>query len=136
MTYKEELPSQCPPDDATDKPLPSVCRFFPFPESDPRNFFSHHKLGKRTGNASECRAKSISLFKTGAVPDLLAAKRTAFFKKCKIGLLNVPEGAGHSKESGNGHVDWWPFAEFDPFSSVVCVCESADDLKQAVEDAS
>jgi hypothetical protein len=136
MTYKEELPSQCPPDDATDKSLPSVCRFFPFPESDPRNFYSHHKLGKPTGNAGECRAKSVSLFEAGAVPDVLAAKRTAFFKKWKIGLLNVPAGAGPSKEAGTGHIDWWPYADCDPFSSMVYVCESAEDLKQAVKDAS
>ena len=136
MTFKEDLPDQCPPDDAKDQTLESVCRFFQFPVGDPKNFYSHHKLGKPTGNAGECRAKSVSLFKAGVVPDVLAAKKTAFFKKCKISLLEVPSGAGLSKEVGTGHIDWWPYSKFDPYSSVVSLFDTAEDLKQAVKDAS
>ncbi|WP_213547177.1 hypothetical protein [Vannielia litorea] len=135
MTYQEDLPDQCPPDDAADRQLKSVCRFFQFPDGDPKNFFSHHKLGKPTGNAGECRAKSVSLFKAGAVPDVLAAKRTAFFKKFKISLLEIPPGAGPSKEVGTGHIDWWPYADFDPYTSVLSLHDNAEDLKQALNDA-
>ena len=135
MLYKEELPNNCPPHNAVDVSLESVCRFLPFPEGDERNFHSHFALGKPTGNAPECKAKSLSLFRTGGIPDILAAKKTAFFKKMKICLMSIPEGSGNSLESNSGNIDLWMIENYDPSSSIVSVVDSVEELDLVLENA-
>lgn len=134
MTYKEKLPHQCPPAHAQDVALKNICRFLPFPEGDSRNFASHRELGKHTGNASECDARSLSLQWPDAVPGLLSAKKTAFFKKMKIALVSIPKGSGRSVDNNRGHVHFWMFANHDPSQHVVSVCETVDEIEQALDD--
>ena len=135
MNYEEDLPINCPPNGAEDKERTSVCRFLPYPEGDARNFYSHHKLGKKTGNAPECRAKSLSLFNSRGVQVVVAAKKTAFFKKMKICLMNIPRGAGKSIEDATGHIDLWMFADYDPSQSVVSVVDTVEELDQGLAHA-
>lgn len=136
MTYKEDLPDQCPPGQSEDVALVNICRFLPFPEGDNRNFASHRALGKNSGSASECDARSLSLQWPDAVPGLLSAKKTAFFKKMKIALLSVPEGAGRSIDNNRGHVHLWMYADYDPHGSIITVFGTAEELEQVLDDAS
>lgn len=128
MTFEEQLPSQCPPPDATDQNLDHVCRFLTFDQGDPKNFYSHNKLGKPLNASSQCSGCSISLFTKDAVPNVLAAKKMGFFRKCKIAVLTVPQGVGVSLEGSDGHIDFWPFQGNRLPSCTARVVDSADEL--------
>lgn len=132
MTYKEVLPDQCPPSNADESNLNKVCRFLLFPDNDERNFHSHKKLGKKIGDACECRAASVSLFKHDCIPSVLSASKTALFKNKKICLLEIPAGSGRHIEK-KGHIDFWMYSEYDPKTSIVAILENADELSEAVE---
>lgn len=133
MLFREDLPDQCPPKEAVDTSLNKVCRFYLFPEGDPRNFYSHLKLGKNTGPATECRSRSISLFKHDCVPGFLEAKKMAFFKKKKIGILDIPKGKSRSLEGGKGHIDLWPLKDCDPEEHVIMVASTIEEIVEFVK---
>lgn len=132
MTFAEELPDQCPPQEAVDQKLERVCRFLTFEQSDPKNFYSHSKLGKPSGKASECHARSLSLFKEDAVPNFVAAKRMAFFRKCKIAILTIPCGVGLSVVGKTGHIDLWPFQGSDVSACSTEVLETPDEIQKNI----
>lgn len=126
--YSEALPENCPPNFATETALVNVCRFLPFPVGDARNFHSHAKLGKKTGNAGDCRAASVSLFTAAVVPDILSAKKTSFFKKFGVCLIDIPENSGKCTLSKSGHIDWWMYFGFNPNSAVTQNYQSGDEF--------
>jgi len=132
LNYKEVLPDLCPPNEAKDIALNNVCRFLPFspPDSD-ENYKSHAELGKRVGSATECKARSCSLFRYTDVAK--QAMKIGFFRKMKVAVLNIPVGAGKHLHGNNGHIDFWVYSNFKPANSVVHLCRCADDVEQAVE---
>lgn len=133
MTFKEELPDQCPPADAADTQMDKVCRFLFFPNGDPRNFQSHRQLGKNTGSATECRARSVSFFTHDAVPSVVDARKTAFFKDKPICLLDIPSGSGLSLQT-KGHIDFWMYNGYTPDDSVIAVVETVAELLELTKD--
>lgn len=133
LEYKEELPDECPPSYAVDEALENVCRFLAYsPPQSEKNFMSHAALGKRTGNASDCKARSCSLFKFNHVAK--QAMKIGAFKNMKIAVLNIPEGAGVYTNGKSGHIDFWMEKNFIPVSAVDHWCDCADDVEQAVND--
>lgn len=133
LDFKEALPEQCPPSGAIDDALDGVCRFLPFsPPESSKNYQSHAELGKPTGNATECKARSCSLFRYSHVAK--QAMKIGAFRKMKVAILNIPQGSGMHLNGKNGHIDFWMAADFEPANSVAQLCDSADDLEQAVGD--
>jgi hypothetical protein len=122
--YGEALPSQCPPDDATDEALDPVYRLVPQQQPDLSCFASHNALGKAkppTVKASDCQWASCSLNRT--VDALLKIKglrkRNRF-----VAQLSIPNGSGLCLEDDkSGHVDFWRFDHFDVSKAVQDVWE-------------
>lgn len=132
LNFKEFLPEQCPPFKAGDEALNNVCRFLPFsPPEDDGNYKSHAELGKKTGNASECRARSCSLFRFNHV--VKQAMKIGAFKKMKVAVLNIPAGSGLHVDGGR-HIDFWMASDFEPANSIAHLCDGADEVEQALSD--
>lgn len=131
LKFKEALPEQCPPGEAEDKALENVCRFLPFsPPESSENYKSHAELGKPTGSASECKARSCSLFHFNQAAK--QAMKIAAFRRMKVAVLNIPEGAGMHLNGTNGHIDFWMASHFKPATSVAHLCDSAEEIEAVV----
>jgi len=134
LEFKENLPEQCPPADASEAALESVCRFLFFSPPDAiENYASHIELGKPTGSAPECKARSCSLFKMSNAAK--QAKKIGIFKNRKIAVLNIPEGCGAHSNGKNGHIDFWQARNFSPSTAIVNVYDSTDDIEDDTSDA-
>jgi len=132
--FEEELPEDCPLPNSVVEPLEAVCRFYSFPDGDPRNYFSHAKLGKPFGSAGECRGKSVSLQTPNAVENIMSAKKLQFFKAKPVALHNVPAGSGRSLENAKGHIDFWPYKGYDLYTSKVKLFATGSELGEALSD--
>ena len=131
MSFKETLPEQCPPSDASDSELNGVVRFLPFkPANNPKNYDSYAELGRDSRNASKCDARSLSLWDITSAKKVVAAKKMAFLKKLELSLLNIPQGSGMNIIKSSGHIDFWMYSNFDPTSNVTSVLKNVDELKQ------
>lgn len=113
MTFAEDLPPHCPPNDAEDTAYASVFRLV-FKGLHPEDYFkSHEALGRpnRT-NANPCRFASCSL-----VFDPIAqiARFPRLREECSHAIqLSVPAGAGLSKsKKHSNHVDFWCFSHYN-----------------------
>ena len=126
--YHEELPEECPPDAAKSDAFENICRFYPFPDGDPRNYHSHFQLGKSHGSAALCDAKSISFFVKDAVPEVVAAQKTAFFKKMPIAVHTFEAGLVAALSNNRGHVHVWMYHGTDPYSKRTGLYASASEL--------
>lgn len=126
--YHEELPEECPPAAAQSGVIENICRFYPFPDGDPRNYHSHFQLGKPHGNAALCEAKSISFFVKGAIPAVAAAKKTAFFKNMPIAVHTFDAGLVAALPSRGGHVHVWMYSGTDPYATRTGIYANASEL--------
>lgn len=134
LEFKEVLPDQCPPSGAIIEALGNVCRFLRFsPPESAKNYMSHAELGLKTGNASECDARSCSLFHFNNVAR--QAMKIPAFRNLKVAVLNVPKGAGAHVAGGNGHVNFWMTKDFAHAKMVVHVCNHADEVIEALRNA-
>lgn len=134
MQFAEELPEDCPLSGAKEEPLRNACRFYFFDDGDERNYHSHYALGKDYRNAGECRGKSISLQNEIAIHQIATAKRHSFFKKLPVAIHDIPQGSGKSLAGGTGHIDFWPYKDFDFNSCRTGVFATIHDLLEALSD--
>lgn len=130
--YHEELPAGCPPASAESFAVESICRFYNFPDGDPRNYHSYFQLGKHHGNASICDAKSVSFFEKEAIPTVIAAKKTAFFKNKQIAVHNFEAGLIKALSNGVGHVHVWMHHGIDPYTKRIGLYTSAAELGEVL----
>lgn len=130
--FREDLPDNCPLPGSVVEPLEGVCRFYSFPDGDPRNYFSHVKLGKQIGSAGECRGKSVSLQTQNAVKQIMSAKKLQFFKSKPVALHDIPPGSGRSLEDTKGHIDFWPYKDFDLYTSKTELFATGSELGEAL----
>jgi len=121
LGWAEPLPSGCPPVSASNPNGETFFRFFRATPLVDEHFWSHDKLGKSTGNATPCRARSVSLYQP--LEKAKELNKLARWKKHKIAQIKLPNGSGAIDRSDpvSGHVDWWPCAAFKPVASAAMV---------------
>lgn len=124
MNFRENLPEQCPPDDAADVSYSSLWRLVSAQEVCAGDFDSHAKLGKVPPNRSVdlCRWASCSFFTNKAGVQNLVALPKMRAKYSWAAEVAVPVGAGVSKLH-NSHVDLWLWSSFDPLAAIVTVAQ-------------
>jgi hypothetical protein len=115
QVWHEELPENCPPDDATvpnGEPHYRVVRTIPPEETD---FASQRALmPSKSFGASECRARAVSLFLKRQ--NCFALLKFPTFRGWQVVKLELPPESGVCKLTNpkTGHVAWWRRAGFDP----------------------
>lgn len=120
--YLETLPGECPPLQAVDVALVDVWRFvensYESTEAlDMAAFHSHAQKGFPTGNASECEARSCSLWTHGSVE---SARKLPKLRALNMVRLNIPIGNGRSLvNQRRGHIHFWMFNSCVPFNCAI-----------------
>ena len=115
MTFREQLPANCPPDSA-DKIQETtyvfrIVRSLPPTESDFRSQRAEQPDQTFSG-VSECQARGLSVFlqRSDAEEKLKLPK----LRGRQICQLMLDAGAGYIKKTGRGsHCTWWPLAEYN-----------------------
>lgn len=114
MTWLEDLPTQCPPDD-TRTPNDEYCfRIIQTEEPCISDFYSHEKLGKRHHSPNECVAHSVSIFINER--DIIhVQKQYPPFRNKKIIKIKLNSTCGVIRRTANtnSHHDWWVSSEFN-----------------------
>ncbi len=121
MPYLDNLPAQCPPNDAIDQPLVGVWRVVGNNPPAAADFWSHARLGwKKPPTVSDCDFSSCSLFLSrDKVAKLASRLPKARISNPRLAKLNVPVGAGRSQVNRKTeHVHFWMYGTFDPVAAV------------------
>ena len=115
MNWAEELPSQCPPAEATP---PENTTYFRYVESIPPceiDFHSQRKLlPLNQFNIDECTARAVSVF--SSTEKLKSLEKLPTFKGKKLIEIVLPPESGVVIRSGNRphHHSWWRVKDFIP----------------------
>lgn len=120
MGFWEELPLQCPPEDAQDVEIEVAYRVVFSNPVTKEHFRSHRYLGIPSSSGDECRHASCSLWTSAD-----RARQIAEFPKLKprnpwIASMIIPKGSGLSRAKRD-HIDLWIYDDFDPLSAVIAV---------------
>ena len=115
MLYRELLPEDCPPEQASEITAPRLVyrlvRHNPPIDDDFRSQRAENPA-LTLHNVSECQARGLSVF----------ADRSGAMRRSRIGKLQgtmicevtLTQGAGRMLRTGNqGHYTWWPWAGYD-----------------------
>ena len=121
ITYREELPHDCPPQESTEITSETIC--YRLVNHDPPtddDFRSQRTVEpNRDFGVSECRARGLSVFMQAA-DAARAAQRSRNLRGAKLVQLTLNQGAGYIKQTGSrSHHTWWPYKAFD----VLANCE-------------
>ena len=113
MHWLEELPSDCPPDEA----FPAEITFFRLGSIPPddSDFWSHRRrFPNKVFNADECIIRSLSVFDEIAAIKRLK-KLIPFMRSKPIFQVDLTEKDGLVQQTGNDlhHFSWWRSTEFD-----------------------
>lgn len=119
MQWAEDLPEDCPPQDAV---APDGEVFYRAVQTIPpteRDFFSTKKLGVlRSGYVDECNESALSIFST--LDGFQKLKKHSRFRNYLIVSLPLGKECGLIKatpsNSHQSHHSWWLKAGFDPIS--------------------
>jgi hypothetical protein len=125
MTYKEILPTNCPPDTAATFNGILLRLVGPGPVTSD-DFKSRTALGLKPLPGKECSCAACSLIMPSVTKDKLLGM-TKFPKlksKNAVAVVTVDPQAGVG-EAGGTHVDFWLFKSFDPMSNIAKVEEIA-----------
>lgn len=122
----EELPSlSCPEPDARN---PAGKKFFRLIDGDTvkcEDFWSHRKIWPhRAFSATECRARSVSIFEN--LEQCAQLRKLPLHAKKHIACITLTDEAGVVKRTGKqeGHYSWWRETRFDPIIHATLVPES------------
>ena len=116
MTYREPLPDGCPPDDADEIAAPRIV-YRLVRNNPPRDAdFRSQRAARPTArfNASECRARGVSVFANQR--DAEQSARRPNLRGSAIGQVVLTTGAGRIKKTGrpsSSHYTWWPYHDYD-----------------------
>lgn len=123
VTYREQLPDDCPPFDAwlveDDLDVFRLVRQSPPTDED----FQSQRAEKPDAvfNVSECIARGLSVFTDRR--DCERASKLPTLMGRQVCLVRLTRGAGSIEQTGRpSHHTWWPFAEFAILPR--CVVES------------
>jgi len=113
MNWFEELPSDCPPDEAF-PPDDTFFRLGSIPPDD-SDFWSHRRrFPHKVFQVSECIARSLSVFDDHE--SVLRLKRLLPSMRSKpVFQVDLTEKDGLVQQTGNDmhHFSWWRTTEFD-----------------------
>jgi hypothetical protein len=124
LNYGEALPSQCPPEHATDQALDPVYRLVPDATPGASCFASHNAQGRvkpAAVKSTDCQWASCSLNrKVDALLKIKGLRKRNRF----VAKLAIPAGSGLSVEDRkSGHIDFWRYEHFDVSTAVNDVWE-------------
>lgn len=122
-SYGEDLPEQCPPDEAQTHALTDVYRLVPVEDPDQACFASYFALGIEKPdhyNATDCEWASCSLF--SSVDAMLKIKGLRKRNKF-VAKLQIPQDSGRHVTGKNKHIHFWRFSTFDLSAAVESVSE-------------
>ena len=117
QAYRESLPEDCPPVDAT--LTEEGVLFYRLARTDPptdRDFDSwreQHPGKPLPYRISECRARSVSVFQLQTAIDRL--RKLPRFRNQVVCELKLSAQSGKLQQTGQdpAHYSWWPFADFN-----------------------
>jgi len=115
MEWFEELPEDCPPNNAI---VPPYEWFFRVAEQYPpleTDFYSHRKLYPRMKfKTNECRARSVSIYNN--LMECAQLLKLPLHKDKKIVQLKLTPESGVILQTGRNrtHYSWWRSNDFDP----------------------
>lgn len=122
MTFRENLPPSCPPDQTTIPDQTTLWRLLRSATPTVEDFDSQYKRQPQRRFPDPCTARSVSLITT-----LEACRAIAKSPRMK-GFTHVA-GVGLDAASGVWdqdkpcHVNWWPLATVDPLARILAVEE-------------
>lgn len=121
MTFKENLPTGCPPEGCNQEGYDLIYRLCTSDKPTETDFLSGAARNEPLpGGIDLCRWSSCSFFLDLAT---IQMKRKTFKKLRKYGFavgLKIADNSGHSL-ANNRHVDFWMFKNFDPIKAIVQV---------------
>lgn len=115
MSYRETLPSGCPPETAaeisTEREVFRLVRTNPATEEDFRSQRAENPESVFV-NVTECQARGLSVFARRT--DSEKARRLFHLRSRLICRVQLTTGAGSILQTGRrSHHTWWPLANFD-----------------------
>jgi len=126
MSFREELPANCPPPDAGEISAPLVVfravRSLPPTEADFDSLRKNNPKGPIPAGITECQMRGLSVFtrKKDCEARVLKLPRYKNHSLCRVQL---GQGAGKIQQTfAPSHHTWWPFASFNILAH--CVEES------------
>jgi hypothetical protein len=118
MRFREELPDNCPPEDAFEPENLIVYRMVETIPPTERDFYSHAIIypdRKYKYKVSDCELRSVSVFakiNECKLPIKIPANRG---RKIVRLILNV--SSGKVRQGTTSHYSWWIYADFSPFTN-------------------
>ena len=112
MRYYEQLPSDCPREDAAEINEPtSLYRLVETLPPTTRDFKSNRTLrpGDDFGD-DECKASGLSVFSRRSRAENMCRSRN--FNGYHVCELNLSTGAGKLQKGRGAHHTWWPYADY------------------------
>ena len=115
MTYRERLPSGCPPAEAEE--IGAAREVFRLVDTNPptdADFASQRALrpGKIFPGVTECQARGLSVHTD--VSDSKKVLKLPAHRGRQICRVRLEPGAGHIQQTGpRSHHTWWPLADYD-----------------------
>ena len=112
MQYFDQLPPDCPPDDAVE--LTESTKLYRLVKTLPpsaEDFKSYRTLRPDdVFGANECRASGLSVYsmRSGAENQC----RRSMFKDHHVCELDLGSGAGKMQRGAGAHRTWWPYAGY------------------------
>lgn len=119
--WREELPENCPPEDA----LEDNDSYYRLVVTNPptEEDFNSHRLrypNKVFKDKDECEVRSISLFKTVAACESI--KKFRIHKEKLVAKLDITGDSGLIKKTGGEeHYSFWPKHDFDIISACIVI---------------
>ena len=123
MTFRESLPTECPPADAEEIVAPKVVYRLVRNEPPGLSDFDSQRALKpnATFGVSECIARGLSVHTQLA--DSIRTAKLPMLKGSKPCRVTLDDGAGYLQQTGTpSHHTWWPLAEFD----ILATCEAVE----------
>lgn len=122
MNYREPLPNDCPPPEASEIADPRIV--FRLVRLDPPTLddFRSQRDEQPTASfrLSECQARGLSVFAVQG--DCQLAAKLPKFRGRLVCRVNLRVGSGFIQQTNRpSHHTWWPFANYDILSQ----CEVA-----------
>ncbi|MCG5247317.1 hypothetical protein [Methylorubrum extorquens] len=120
MEYLEELPQDCPLNQADDKQIDVAYRVVSSINPTIDDFRSNAALNKvKPPTVDSCQWASCSLFTSkDKVLNIAGKLPKTRIANPHISMCTIKSGVGKSYIKGK-HVDFWPFSHFDPAAVVV-----------------
>ena len=117
MTYREDLPENCPPDTAIRIEQTAIfyrlIEQWPPTERDFHSVWELHPERHRRLRIEECKAKGLSVFDTPQAAQVISDKYEEHSHKTVCEVRITPD-SGKIQQGYTNHYTWWPFRDCEP----------------------